>query len=313
MDNKPSVGQRAVMWILLATKLSKLVKLAKFAKMTKPLITVVTMSVSAVAYTFWLGPWFAIGLVAMLFIHEMGHVIALNMRGYKASAPVFIPFLGAVIFAPRMDNRDDEAFVGIGGPVLGSLAAALVLGVWFFVEDKESDLAVILLMVSYIGMFLNAFNMLPIRPLDGGRITQAVGPGFKYVGITALAVFSIFFQEPVILLIWLLVLPELTFLSLKLRASLGVILWTAMVVLMIAGYSSQHWIVDLIDCVVGGMIMSLLVVQAYTRTDFSEEDDQRPQLEPSARVLWFVRFIVLTAILVGLMMYQVQQIPAVAQ
>lgn len=298
-------------WLLIFGKLTKLVKMAKFVKLAKPMITVVTMSISAVAYAFWLGPWFAIGLVVMLFIHEMGHVVAMKMRGYKASAPVFIPFLGAVIFGPRMTDRDDEAFIGIGGPVLGGLAAAVTLGIWFFIEDKESDLSIILLMVSYVGMFLNVFNLMPIRPLDGGRVTQAVGPWFKYVGVAALAIFSALFQEPVILFVWILVMPEVTFLPLRLRAAVAGLMYIAMVTLMAMGYSSQPFWVDVLDCVLAGVLALGLAAQAVTNTDLAHEDDGRPHLEGAMRLGWFVRYAILTVILVGFMAYQVQQLPVV--
>jgi len=287
----------------------KVAKLSKFFKLAKPLVTVITMSISAVAYAFWLGPWFSVGLVAMLFIHEMGHVAAMQMRGYKASAPVFIPFLGAVIFAPRMTSRDDEAFIGIGGPVLGGLAAAMVLGVWYFVEDKESDLAIILLMVSYIGMFLNVFNLMPIRPLDGGRITQAIGPWFKYIGVITLCLFSIYFREPVILFVWIFVMPEITFLPLKLRAIICSFMWIGMVTLMSMGYGSQPVWVDVMDCVLGAVLTGFLIFQAIEGIDPADEDDNRSNLTNTQRINWFIRYGLLTIILVGLMVYQVQQLP----
>ncbi len=311
MAKSPSTSSRFFTWMFIITKLTKLAKLAKFAKLAKPLITVVTMSISAVAYAFWLGPWFAIGLVIMLFIHEMGHVIALRMRGYEASAPVFIPFLGAVIFGPRMTNRDDEAFVGIGGPVLGGLAAAIVLGVWWFIEDKTSDLAIILLMISYVGMFLNVFNLMPIRPLDGGRITQAVGPWFKYVGVATLGLFSVFFREPVVLFIWILIMPEVTILPARLRAGIASVMWVAMVALMLLGYSTQPYWVDIIDAVFAAFLVMVMIFQVQAGEDMAEEDNQRPQLSKELRVAWFVRFVLLTAVLVGLMAYQIMNLPAV--
>lgn len=311
MSDKSSSKLRLLAWLLILAKLTKLVKMAKFAKLAKPLITVVTMSISAVAYAFWLGPWFAIGLVVMLFIHEMGHVVAMKMRGYKASAPVFIPFLGAVIFGPRMTDRDDEAFIGIGGPVLGGAAAAFALGIWFFVEDKGSDLAIILLMVSYVGMFLNVFNLIPMRPLDGGRVTQAIGPWFKYIGVMALAAFSVMFREPVVLFVWILIMPEITFLSLRLRAGMAALMYVTMVALMAMGYSSQPLWVDILDCVLAGVLAFGLVAQAAADTDTAHEDDDRPHLERARRMSWFVRYAILTIILVGLMVYQTQQLPVV--
>ena len=308
MSNQSSLMVRLAPFLIIFTKF---LKLAKFFKLAKPMIMVATMSFSAIAYSFLLGPWFAVGLVGMLFVHEMGHVAAMNMRGYKTSAPVFIPFLGAVIFAPRMDNRDDEAFIGIGGPVLGGLAAAIALFFWYLMPNKESDIAIIVLMISYIGMFINVFNMLPIRPLDGGRVTQAVGTWFKYIGVTALAGLSLVFREPVILFIWILILPEITILPLRLRAVLASLLWVAMVLLMATGFSEQPLWVDIVDCVFGFIIVLSICFQAYQDIDMSNEDDNRPQLTPREKWKWFIYYGVLTTILVGLMFFQVQNLPTI--
>src|SRR3989344_1385694 len=146
-----------------STKLVKVYKLLKLMKFTKAFMTFASMIVSAFVYSIFLGPWFAIGLMAMLFIHEMGHIIALKIKGYPAPGPVFIPMLGAVIFAPKFKHSEDEAFIGYGGPLLGGIAAVASFGLWALLPEPSE----VLLLVSYIGIFLNLFNMLPIRPLDG--------------------------------------------------------------------------------------------------------------------------------------------------
>src|SRR2546421_8651673 len=75
------------------------------------------------AYSFVFGWMFAVGFVALLLIHEMGHVIALRREGIKASAPMFIPFLGAVISAKSLgENALAEARVGLAGPILAASA-----------------------------------------------------------------------------------------------------------------------------------------------------------------------------------------------
>src|ERR1700752_3377749 len=87
--------------------------------------------VSIAAYTLIWGFPFAVGFVALLFLHELGHVIQLRREGVKPSAPMFIPFLGAVIAAKSM-GRDAaaEARVGLAGPVLGSIATLVPLAIW---------------------------------------------------------------------------------------------------------------------------------------------------------------------------------------
>src|SRR5207253_1196566 len=89
-----------------------------------------TAFVSIAAYSLFFGWTFAVGFVVLLFVHELGHVIALRREGIKASAPMFIPFLGALISAKSLgDNALAEARVGLAGPVLGSIGAAACLAI----------------------------------------------------------------------------------------------------------------------------------------------------------------------------------------
>src|SRR6478752_3418485 len=68
-----------------------------------------SMLVSIVAYQLIFGWLFSIGFVLLLLLHELGHVFQLRREGIKASAPMFIPFLGAVISArSRQGERDPE-------------------------------------------------------------------------------------------------------------------------------------------------------------------------------------------------------------
>ena len=136
--------------------------------------------------------------MALLFLHELGHVIQLRREGVKASAPMFIPFLGAVIAAKSM-GRDAaaEARVGLAGPVLGSIAALVPLGIWLATgSDFWRALA-------YIGFFLNLLNLLPVLPLDGGRAMAALSPWIWLVGFAGLVALAFFFPNPILLLVLL--------------------------------------------------------------------------------------------------------------
>ena len=128
-----------------ALKASKLVTLLKLAKFTKILVTATSMLVSLLAYDLFIGPWMAIGLIAMLFVHEMGHVFAMRQKGLPTALPIFIPFLGAAIFAPVFGDRYTEILhrlwrslprhrrarsvsVGMGHHGMGHSAADLIFG-----------------------------------------------------------------------------------------------------------------------------------------------------------------------------------------
>jgi len=155
-----------------------------------------TILVSLAAYALLWGWPFAAGFIALLFVHEMGHVIALRREGLKASAPMFIPFLGAVIAARSLgENALAEARVGLAGPILGSIGSAACILVW---HATGSDLWRAL---AFTGFFLNLFNLLPVVPLDGGRAMAAMAPWMWFVGFAAMIPLAIIFPNPIILLI----------------------------------------------------------------------------------------------------------------
>jgi Zn-dependent protease len=165
----------------------------------KMFTTSASMLVSIVAYQLIFGWLFSVGFVLLLLLHELGHVFQLRREGVKASAPMFIPFLGAVISAKSLgDDAAAEARVGLAGPILGSIATLVPLGIWLATgSDFWQALA-------FIGFFLNLFNLLPILPLDGGRAMAALSPWVWLVGLVGLVAMVFFFPSPVLLLILLL-------------------------------------------------------------------------------------------------------------
>jgi Zn-dependent protease len=162
----------------------------------KLLTTSATALVSVAAYSLFFGWPLAAGFVALLFVHEMGHVIALRREGIKASAPMFIPFLGAAIFSKSLgDNALAEARVGLAGPILGSLGAAAVAIAGAITGSS------LLLALAYIGFFINLFNLLPVVPLDGGRAMAAMAPSLWFVGFGALVALELWRPNPILLII----------------------------------------------------------------------------------------------------------------
>jgi Zn-dependent protease len=158
--------------------------------------TSASMLVSVVAYQLIFGWTFAVGFVLLLLLHELGHVLQLRREGIEASAPMFIPFLGAVISARSLgDDAAAEARVGLAGPILGSIAALVPLGLWLATgSDFWRALA-------FIGFFLNLFNLLPVLPLDGGRAMAALSPWVWLAGFAALVALMVFFPNPILLLV----------------------------------------------------------------------------------------------------------------
>jgi Zn-dependent protease len=185
-------GPLAALGVLLA-KLKGLIFLLPKLKL---LTTSGSMLVSVAAYSLIWGWKFAIGLVLLIFVHEMGHVIQLRREGVPASAPMFIPFMGAVIWAKRLGNSAlAEARVGLAGPVLGSLGAAALIPI---ASASGNDLFTAL---AFTGFFLNLFNLVPVVPLDGGRAMAALSPWMWFIGFAALVAAAIAFPNPIIILI----------------------------------------------------------------------------------------------------------------
>lgn len=140
--------------------------------------TLVSMAISIAVYTWFLNWQFAVGLVGLILVHEMGHVFANWHYGLHAGPPIFIPFLGAVInLKQRPPDAKVEAIVGIGGPVLGTVGALVCYALYF---QTRSDL---LLLMAHFGFFINLFNLLPVPPLDGGRVTAAISPWIWIAGL----------------------------------------------------------------------------------------------------------------------------------
>jgi Zn-dependent protease len=170
----------------------------------KLLATAGTALVSVAAYSLFWGWTFALGFVILLFVHEMGHVLQLRREGIEASHPKFIPFLGAFITARTFgDNAIAEARVGLAGPVLGTLGAAVCFAI---AEATNSDFFRAL---AYIGFFLNLFNLLPIVPLDGGRAMAAMAPWMWFLGFGVLVALDFLSPNFILLIITVLAGLEL--------------------------------------------------------------------------------------------------------
>ncbi len=137
-------------------------------------------------YALLFGWPFAIGLVLMLFIHEMGHALVMKLKGIPVGSMIFIPMLGAAVMMNQMPkNAKDEAEVGIAGPIAGALAASFCLYV------AQSQPHTVWAPLAYFGFFMNLFNLIPIVPFDGGRVLAAIDRRIWIVGFVALLGYQI--------------------------------------------------------------------------------------------------------------------------
>jgi Zn-dependent protease len=156
------------------------------------------------AYLWFGGIWFAVGLIGLIFIHEMGHWLEAKRQGLPVSAPLFIPFLGASIFLKEHPESAWREFqLAIAGPLLGSLGA---LGVWAVAEADDSNK---LRAIAFLGFFINLFNLLPVVPLDGGRIVAAIHPALWILGLVGLLALVIWHPNGLLVLILVFAAMEL--------------------------------------------------------------------------------------------------------
>lgn len=130
-----------------------------------------TMLITIGVYATMWGWKYAVGFVLLILVHEMGHVIAARKFGVAASAPMFIPFMGAFIAlkeAPK--NAVVEAEIGIAGPEWGTFGAIVchAMGIYFDMP--------LLVAIAWSGYWLNLFNLIPVGQLDGGHVAQAISP-----------------------------------------------------------------------------------------------------------------------------------------
>ena len=173
------------------------------AKLGKLLASGGTMLISVVVYAFVFGWPYAVGFVALLFVHEMGHYIAARQRGLAVGLPTFIPFLGAWINMKDLPHdAETEAYVGLGGPLLGTVGA---IAVYFIARETGTTW---LLAVAYSGFFLNLFNLIPISPFDGGRITAVLSPRIWLLGVPILGALFIWRPSPMLILMAVLAAPQ---------------------------------------------------------------------------------------------------------
>ena len=175
------------------------------------LTTLVSAVISIGAWSLVFGPWAAIALVVMLFVHEMGHVVEIRRQGMQATAPVFIPFMGAAIFQrSHPTNALRQAQIGIAGPIAGTIGATIA---FIFYTSTHAP---IFLIAAWFGFFLNLINLIPAGMLDGGWILAPVSKWLLVAGYAVIA-FGVFFLHAFSVLLFVIALLGLPMLIARFR------------------------------------------------------------------------------------------------
>jgi Zn-dependent protease len=197
---------RSVLLAIGAFLLANLKWLLGILKFSKFGTTLLSMVISLWAYAMFYGWKFAAALVYLIFVHEMGHVIAAKRKGIGTSPAVFIPFAGAFI-AMKDTPRDasTEAYLAYGGPLAGMIAFLPALPLYWWTQDPFWALVI------YLGALLNLFNLMPISPLDGGRIVSVLSTKIWFVGLVGLGI--MLFASPGPLMVFIFIIGLITWWS----------------------------------------------------------------------------------------------------
>lgn len=178
--------------------LFKAVPIAKFG------LTGLSMLAMIAVEAWRFGLPFAVGFVLLILIHELGHGLAMRLNHVEAGWPIFIPFMGAVISMkgqPR--DRGVEAAIAYGGPLAGAAASVGVAALGIATESR------LLITLAYSGMFMNLFNLIPMSPMDGGRIAQAFSRRAWIVGAVLMGGLFLLTWAPQLLIIGFMALSQL--------------------------------------------------------------------------------------------------------
>lgn len=188
---------KAGKWLMLLLKLKWVAGALK---------SVVSMAAMLGVYSAMYGWRFALGFTLQLLVHELGHVFVAWRYGLPVSAPMFIPFVGALILLKeRPDRARTEAWMALGGPMAGGAVAVLLHGAGVWMDST------FLILMGLIGYMLNLFNLFPVGQLDGGRVALAISPLLWIPGYVAMVWYA--FEHPSVLIFLILALGFRQFVS----------------------------------------------------------------------------------------------------
>src|SRR5579862_2970640 len=158
--------------------------------------TLITMVIALWFYTLFFGPAFAVGIVVLILVHELGHFIVARWMGLPARLPIFIGPLGAVTsLRGSPGNPGRSGIIALAGPALGTVAALLC----FLLAEAASPgyARYLLLALAYFGCFLNLINLIPVGFLDGAKVADAIPKWMNVLGLLVVAAVVLLFGNPI--------------------------------------------------------------------------------------------------------------------
>ena len=160
---------------LIAFKLLKAVQVVKVA----------LLAASVAVYSVMFTVEFAFALIAVLVFHEYGHLRAMKKCGLPTKGMYLIPFVGGLAVGDMPKSRWQDIYISMMGPVFGLAMTVAFYIVYLVTESHFAGL------VASTSALLNLFNLIPVHPLDGGRVVKSlVFSGRNYLALVALLVIS---------------------------------------------------------------------------------------------------------------------------
>ncbi len=297
---------RTVIGALLFIKLYRAagaLKLLQGVKILEPLLMVASGVLTGSVYSLTMKVSLVVGLLVSLAVHELGHYFATKKRGLHAYWWLFVPFVGALMKAPDFRSRDDEAYIAFGGPLVGGVFSLLLYGAWL-VLPLPKEWGNILFTVAFLSTLLNLFNMIPLPPIDGGRITAGVSVWFRVLGFAVLLVLSLYTAQASMLLVWILILSEIRMHPLM-RLVIAALMWVLMAALIVMGYHGGSVIEDWCYFAVGMWLLYAFYMR--WKTPPAKNDYRDTPLSPAQRKKWaglYCGLFIALALLLAVFLFQ---------
>lgn len=167
------------------------------------------MSIIVAALLVWkFGIGAFLSSVLAVTLHECFHAIAAKTRGYPSERIIFLPY-GATLYNSHDFDKTSNVIIALAGPLLNLSLALFTVAIWWIFPESFAYLQTFF----YANLWTGLFNLLPVTPLDGARVIEAIS-GYKPRVIKLLRIFGIILSLALLIfyLFSLKTTPNFTFL-----------------------------------------------------------------------------------------------------
>jgi|GEM_PF-1816521 len=162
--------------------------LIKKKSIGKVLLNIIIIFLTILVLTVAISFKYALGYLCMIAIHELGHYVAAKSLRLNVVFGGFTP-LGAYIIHEETKSSKENAAIAIGGPLFGTIFGIICYIFYYATSDYT------FLVLSFNSILLNLANLIPVNPLDGGQIVEAISPVLCYIGFPFLVYLFVFVKR----------------------------------------------------------------------------------------------------------------------